>query len=145
MDGKNLFVYLTAVLLVAACAQEPTREEIGTGAGAVLGGVIGGEVADGTAGTIVGGVLGAVLGREVAQRLDPSDERRAEQALETNNVASWEDPETGEQITVNPTETFTRNGRTCRRYTTTVEIEGQPERATGIACRQETGEWEVVG
>lgn len=144
MHGKNLLLYLAAIVLVAACAEQPSRETIGTGAGAVLGGVVGSEVGDGATGTLIGGVLGAVLGREVARRLDANDEQRAEQALEANRSASWQDPQTGERLTVNPTGTFTRDGRLCRRYTTTVRIEGQEEQATGTACKSESGQWELV-
>ncbi|WP_303906038.1 RT0821/Lpp0805 family surface protein [Thiohalomonas denitrificans] len=144
MVRMSIFTVIAAVFLLVACAQEPTKETIGTGAGAVLGGVIGSEVGDGTAGTVVGGVLGAVLGREVGRRLDARDEEQAAQALENNQTVSWTDRETGDQYTVNPTDTFERDGRVCRRYTTTVSIEGEPQTASGTACKRDDGTWEVI-
>ena len=141
----RFWTLVAAVFLLTACSQDPTKETIGTGAGAVLGGVIGSEVGDGTTGTVVGGVLGAVLGREVGRRLDEGDEENAVRALENNEPVTWADEDTGEQYTVNPTDTFERDGRVCRQYTTTVRIEGEPQRASGTACKRDDGSWEVIG
>lgn len=53
---------------LAACDTNPTREQIGTGAGAAIGGVAGNVLTDGsTLGTIGGAAAGGVVGNEVTR------------------------------------------------------------------------------
>ncbi len=145
MHRISILTLAIITFFLVACAEQPSRETIGTGTGAVVGGVIGSQVGDDTTGTLIGGVLGAVLGSEVGKRLDARDEENAVQALESNDTVSWTDSDTGEQYTVDPTDTFRRDGRVCRNYTTTVRIEGEPQQATGTACKKSDGTWEVLG
>ncbi|MGN6389000.1 MAG: glycine zipper 2TM domain-containing protein [Burkholderiaceae bacterium] len=51
---------------LGACAS-PTRQQVGTGAGAVVGGVVGHEVFGGTLGTLGGAAVGGVVGNEVTK------------------------------------------------------------------------------
>lgn len=59
-----------AVISMAGCASNPTNQQIGTGAGAVLGGVAGHALFGGTAGAVGGAAAGALLGNEVGKRND---------------------------------------------------------------------------
>lgn len=60
-----------AVLLaVAGCGSNPTSQQIGTGAGAVLGGAAGNAVFGGTLGTVGGAAAGALIGNELGKRQD---------------------------------------------------------------------------
>ena len=53
---------------LAACDTNPTREQIGTGAGAAIGGAAGHVLTDGsTLGTIGGAAAGGVVGNEVTR------------------------------------------------------------------------------
>lgn len=53
---------------LSACDTNPTREQIGTGAGAALGGIAGHVLTDGsTLGTVGGAAAGGVIGNEVTK------------------------------------------------------------------------------
>lgn len=152
---KKFWVALMAgalsLSLVACQGTTPTKQQTGTVVGGVLGGVLGSNIGGGrgkTAATIGGALIGGLLGSAVGKSMDESDEIRAAQALErnrTNQAASWYNPDTGNQVTVIPTRTYTASsGQTCREYDTTVNIDGRRERAHGTACRQADGTWQIV-
>ena len=54
-----------AALALTGCASNPSNQQIGTGAGAVLGGVAGHAIFGGTAGAVGGAAAGALIGNEV--------------------------------------------------------------------------------
>ncbi len=73
----NLLVTLAAALSLAACAHDPTREQIGTVGGAALGGAAGNVLFDGSAvGTVGGAAAGALIGKEVGEDMDRKRGRR---------------------------------------------------------------------
>lgn len=56
---------------LTACDTNPTREQIGTGAGAAVGGIAGHVLTDGsTLGTIGGAAAGGVVGNEMSKDKD---------------------------------------------------------------------------
>lgn len=58
---------MTLALSLSSCGT-PTRQQVGTGAGAVVGGVVGNAVSDGsTLGTIGGAAVGGLVGHEVTK------------------------------------------------------------------------------
>lgn len=57
-----------AAVFLTACSTNPTHEQIGTAAGAVIGGVAGKAVGGGTLGTVGGAAAGAVIGNEIGKR-----------------------------------------------------------------------------
>jgi surface antigen len=148
-------VILTVVGALSACADTTNqKQQAGTVVGGVLGGVLGSNVGSGkgkTAGTIAGVLLGAVLGGQVGKSMDDTDrmmaERTAQRTLETSPVgqtSSWSNPDSGHSGTVTPTRTYrTTSGDDCRDYETSVYIDGQRETATGVACRQPDGTWQI--
>jgi len=93
-------------------------------------------------------VLGALAGGSVGRRLDMYDEMQAQRALEynrTGDATTWENPDSGKQVTFVPTETYQKDsGRYCREYRTQVEVGNDIEEAYGTACRQPDGSWEIV-
>ncbi len=155
-------VLITLALLLSLTACQTTdpygrqttginKQQTGTVVGGVLGGVLGSQVGGGTgrtAATIGGALLGGLLGGSVGSSLDRSDELQAYQALEnnrTNEVSTWRNPDTGSQVAVIPTRTYTgASGQYCREYDTRVTIDGRREDARGTACRQDDGSWQIV-
>jgi surface antigen len=136
---------LTALILIAVTGCE-TREKTGALVGGTTGAVLGREIGDGTAATLLGAVGGALLGREVGKRLDERDRKEIAETLETRETGeaqAWTNPDTGERFEVTPTETFSKDGRPCRSFR--MEVEGQDEDVTGIACRTASGDWEIAG
>lgn len=134
-------------LLLAGCAQleGTSKETIGTGTGAVVGGVVGRNIGgDETLGTVLGGVAGAIAGGAIGRGMDERDREQVFAAFEENKPVSWTNRRTDTAYTVRPTETFSRNGRICREYTTDIEVGGDKQQASGIACQRSDGTWEVV-
>ena len=143
-----LFTALVTISL-AGCQSSPTQQDTGRVIGAVLGGVLGSNVGKGsgkTAAIIAGTILGGYLGGKVGKSMDDSDRVHANQTFETtptNQTSSWRNPDSGNEYSVTPTSTYTKNDGPCRDYTTDVVIDGRRETATGTACRED-GKWRVV-
>jgi surface antigen len=150
---------LTAASL-SACAGDPyggPRQDAGTVAGAVAGGIIGSSVAgrgvgNRLAGGIVGAAVGGILGGAIGASLDEADRRRAyaaeAQALqygEPGTPVAWRNPDSGRYGTVVAGSPYQSGGRGCREYTHTIYIEGRPQTAEGIACRNPDGTWTPTG
>lgn len=64
-----------ATFAIAACAGNPTNQQIGTGVGAAAGGAIGNVMTDSTAGTIGGAAAGALIGNELGRRQDEQNQK----------------------------------------------------------------------
>jgi surface antigen len=98
------------------------------------------------AGTLAGGRFGTRLGSqfdETARQTAASAERRA---LADNAPTDWRDTQSGVSGRVEPLRSFTdAAGRQCREYSQAVTIAGRTQRGTGIACRQSSGDWSLVG
>jgi surface antigen len=144
-------------LSVAACsADSGPKEAGGTAAGVVTGGVIGnligGRSGNRVAGTLIGAAVGGFLGNRIGAALDDDDKRRAYaaqmQALETGPSGApvaWRNPDSGRYGNVVPGPVSEINGASCRQYTHTIYIDGQPQVQRGTACRNPDGTWTTVG
>ncbi len=143
MRGLGKALMLAAALgWLAGCA---THEETGTIAGGAAGAVIG-ERVGGTTGTLLGAIGGALLGREAGRWFDERDRAEMADALETRETGeetAWVNPDTGRRYQVTPQETFDRDGRPCREFV--MEVEGEDEPVEGLACREDDGNWRIVG
>jgi len=143
--NKFMLAVITVLMLLAfaGCA---TKEETGTFAGGAAGAAIGHGLGGGTVGTVLGALGGAYLGREAGKYLDNRDREQVADTLEnqeTGQAKSWTNPDTGKHYKVTPTETFTKDGQPCRRFT--MDVEGEQEDVTGTACRTAGGDWQIVG
>jgi surface antigen len=129
-----------------------TNNLVGSALGAAAGGLVGSQFGKGggnTAMTIVGILGGALVGGYVGRQMDPVDQGCVSRALEntpTAQTVAWQNPDTGASYWVTPTQTFTEpDGTPCRQYVTDAVIDGQPTKATGVACRQPDGSWKIRG
>jgi surface antigen len=136
---------------LAACQQfEPTKQDIGMTAGAVLGGVLGAQIGHGsgsTAATIAGAALGAFLGSSIGKSMDRTDQLATAQALElsqSDRPTVWRNPDTGYTYSVTPTRTYETASGPCREFTTIGQIGGRNETVYGTACRQRDGTWKAL-
>ncbi len=151
---RNTAAALATMAMLGACAQGqgPSNETLGTVGGAAAGGILGSQVGGGAGNVVatgVGAVLGALAGREIAKRMSGQDQERAATAERTavarNEAITWNNPESGNRGTIEPNRTYTnQQGRTCRDYTHTVYVDGQPEKVNGTACQQADGTWTLV-
>ena len=151
---SKLAAVLVATALVAACADAPTKQEIGTGVGAVAGGVIGSLFGHGlgkVAATAAGGLLGGWLGHTAGGALDRADKEKATEAAATAESAplgepvTWTNAETGHSGSTTATgDHVDAAGNRCRDYQSTVTVDGKDDVSHGTACRQSDGSWTAM-
>lgn len=151
---KGAAVLTLVAVLVSGCEtiKRYPKTAIGAVGGATVGGLIAGAAAANPAGVAAGVIGGLLLGGLVGNLLDERDRKlqahAAATALESTpsgKSVPWKNPDTGHSGTVKPTKTYqSASGAYCRDYTTTVQLEGKQERATGKACRQPNGTWRVA-
>jgi len=88
--------------------------------------------------------LGAYLGGNIGKSMDRTDQMYLNQTLESNasnQSHNWNNPDTGNQYTVTPTNTYYKNNKPCRNYTVNATVNGQPDVVQGVACRDNAGHW----
>ena len=146
---RKVLVLCLGFSLVACAGGQ--KETAGTILGGAAGGIIGSQVGGGagrTAGVIIGTLIGALVGQDIGRTLDDADELRAAHVLEKNRTgqaSTWVNPDSGAQVTVEPTRTYQRpSGQYCREYQTDVVVGGKTEKAYGTACRQPDGQWKIM-
>lgn len=139
-------------ILLAGCAGPP-GEKTGAGVvgGALAGGAIGALTGGGGRNIVAGAILGGLVGGAIGNALDEEDRRRAYaaeiQALEYGGPGapvSWQG-ESGVRGTIvaGPPHAVGQYQR-CRDYTHTIYIQGRPEVARGVACRNQDGSWTPI-
>ena len=102
-------------------------------------------------GAIIGVGAGGVVGGVIGNALDEEDRRRAYaaemQALEYGGPGapvSWEG-ERGSRGTIVPGPYHARGQyQRCRDYSHTIYVQGKPEVARGVACRNPDGTWSRI-
>ncbi|ODN42152.1 hypothetical protein BGC07_03335 [Piscirickettsia litoralis] len=142
--------------LIAGCAQNFNRQEVGAATGAVVGGVAGqmfGKGSGRVAMAIGGAVLGGLIGSKIGQSMDQQDKVKLNQSLETaktGQVKRWRNPDTGNRYSVEPVRTYQRYNKQeqrnqyCREFQQKAIIAGQEQQIYGTACRQPDGTWKII-
>ena len=150
--GLNL-ASMPVILHAEEC--QGNKEAVGTVVGALLGGIVGSRFGKGggkKAATILGAVAGGYAGNRYGESLDCQDKQyhsqTAHEALEfqpAGRPSSWKNPDSGHAGTITPIKTWQREtGQFCRDYTQSIVIDGKVEEATGTACRDDEGAWQIV-
>ncbi len=127
------------------------RDLLGGLLGGAAGGLLGAQIGDGRGqqAAVAGGtLLGFLLGGTIGRNMDEVDQNCIGQALEhagDGQQIAWNNPQTGAQYQVVPTQTVQQSdGRYCREYTATAVINGRTQNTYGTACRQPDGSWQLV-
>ena len=157
MKFQQLIAVGVVGAMLAACQgmQDSPKQTGGTLIGAGLGALAGSQIGSGTgqlAAVAIGALAGAFLGSEAGKSLDRADRAHIEQtsqsSLERNSTgqtSSWQNPDTQHSGTITPTRTYQlANGQFCRDFEQTIVVDGKSEKATGRACREQSGEWRIV-
>ncbi|KAA5606055.1 glycine zipper 2TM domain-containing protein [Roseospira marina] len=152
-----LAVSLLAGPALTACqsAQNNPKQTVGTLGGAALGGLLGSQFGGSSgwtmAATGLGVLLGAAVGSELGRSLDETDRQQMRQASQQAYTApvgqtiNWNNPQSGNSGTITPIRSGqTNTGQYCRQFRTTVTIDGRLEEATGTACQQPDGTWQIL-
>lgn len=140
---------LTINLLGCDESGRVTNEGVGQITGGVLGGILGSQVRGSgrTAATIGGVLLGGYLGGTVGRQMGRNDRAHFAHSLEydpANRASYWNDSY-GRRRSITPSRPYIDSyRRRCRRFVTTVFINGRYERARGRACRASDGRWYIV-
>ncbi len=146
---KLLILSLSLSIFLTACA-EINNEGVGTITGGVVGGLIGSQFGGGSgkvAAAAGGALLGAFLGGNIGRTMDRLDRLEMQKVLETaptGRAVNWQNPDSGNHYTVQPTRTYYVNSQPCREYTTKAIIGNKPQQIYGKACRQADGSWKVA-
>ncbi len=132
--------------------KEDTGTLLGAGTGALIGSQFGGSPGSRVAGGVAGALIGGLIGNRIGAAMDDEDKRRAYaaqmEALErgpSGAPVAWRNPDSGRYGNIVPGPAFQQGGMTCRPYTHTIYIGGQPQVARGTACRNPDGTWQPVG
>jgi surface antigen len=162
-NAARLLFSMVLAGALAGCAGDPTgeygpgpKENTGTLIGALTGAAIGSQFGGGVGGHVAGAVIGAgvggLIGNRIGASLDEEDRQRAYaaeiQALERGAAGApvgWRNPGNGRYGSVVPGPYYVDNGRRCRAFTETIYIDGRPQTARGVACRNPDGSWTPVG
>jgi surface antigen len=158
-----LVAIVTASGLLAGCGAPGSRQNTGTGIGAVAGGVTGGLIAQRTGlnpvgGAIIGAVAGGIVGGAIGKSLDDEERRQlalaselaAEQPVVPNappKKVPWKrtNPETNTVTAsgwvVPKSEPYQRpDGTTCREVTQNVSKNGQTQSQDVTLCRTQVAQ-----
>lgn len=165
MNNFQRYCFYLATLILSvqlvACA-DMTKQQAGTGIGAVLGGAIGNAVGgkNKELATVIGVAAGAVIGNKIGQYLDEKDQQLASaattKALDTNKSQNWTNPDTGNsgkvvvaKATRNKPQQASPQGtqtaaKTCKTITQTVTLKDGTTRNEDVtACKGANG-WEMT-
>jgi surface antigen len=140
-----------AAMSLSGCMGNGPSQDFGTVAGAVTGALAGGAIGKGNLGAVAAGaVIGGFVGNAIGEKLDAQDQRLANdaeyRALETGRTGApvaWhgKSGRYGDVVAGSP---YRVNDYNCRDYTHTIYIDGQPQKASGTACKQPDGTWRTV-
>lgn len=151
---KKLVVATLVASALAGCASDPTvgqKATLGTLAGAVGGAALGSRFGQGSgkvAAMAAGALVGGFIGNQIGANLDAQDQQynyaASVQAFNSGVPQQWSNPQTGVYGNIRPGPAQIVNNQQCRQYTNTIYIDGQPQIASGTACRGLDGSWQVV-
>jgi len=165
MKNSQLIALVVTVSMLAACTEPDgspgrgienggalSKTDVGTAAGVVAGGVVGGFIGAGVGKAIAvigGAAIGGVAGNSVGRYLDNQDReaysRATQRAMNSGANTDWNNPETKHYGTIMPQKDYRdEEGRTCRKYTQKIYIDGKQYIGHGRACREVDGSWKIV-
>lgn len=163
MKAKLMAVGMAVALTLGGCANNSGawdgvagmggKQTVGAAAGAVGGGLLGSQIGGGSGRLIATGagtLLGAWLGSEIGSSLDKADRQYMATATQSAYTApigqtvQWTNPQSGNSGTVTPIRDGYAGDDYCREYRQTIIVDGRTETATGTACQDAYGEWQLV-
>jgi surface antigen len=146
--------YSILVLGIAlmGCASSGPKETAGGLSGAALTGYVANVASGGNPiWTVAGVTVGAIAGSLIGARLDYDDaelmQRATQQALETGTpglATTWVNPQSGNHGSVTPSMTdwtFDPVLEGCRRYVSSIVIDGKWYLSEDVACKSDNEVW----
>lgn len=151
----NLILLISiSTLALVACTTNTQKENTTAGAvaGAVLGGLAGSTIGAGTGQLVavgVGAIAGGLLGGAIGSNMENADSQKMNNTLDHNAVrktSKWTNKTTGAKYTMTPMsrQMSYRGYDSCRKYHSTVMMDGKTQVVNGIACKNSDGAWQAV-
>lgn len=140
-------IALVLLLALSSCA---TKGQTGAVGGAAAGALIGQAVGRNTGATLIGAAVGGLLGYIVGNEMDKYDRERLTNVYErapSNQSTTWVNPDSGNRYAVTPQPAYNNPSthQVCRRAEINAVIDGRREKTYSTACRNQYGEWEIMG
>jgi surface antigen len=159
---KKALILTMAVSLPACSVQKPQTQDqfvasaVSAIGGAAIGYSVGAELGSGTGNILMmifGGTLGAMGGWAYGGTLMPSDReafrenaQNAMQHASNGQVVPWANPQTRTAGAITPTSNFVgKGGKLCRNFDATISAKDGIGRGSGVACKDDNGDWVVYG
>jgi surface antigen len=145
-------ILMALACVLAGCADDPgPKTGAGIATGALAGGLIGAATGRGPGSVVAGAAIGGIVGGTIGNALDAEDRRRAYmaemQALEYGGPGApvgWRG-EHGAYGTIVAGSPYPQGGyERCREYSHTIYVQGRPQTARGVACRNPDGTWNPI-
>ncbi len=151
---RTAVVVLMSGSLLGCANNEDASRSVGSVIGAVVGGILGAKLGKGAgraASVALGVGLGGLMGDELARQMTMRDREMASENLqntledgEPGQPAPWSNPDSGNSGQAVAAGGFTQASSDCRNFETTVFTDEGEHVATGTACRNDDGSWQVV-
>ncbi len=138
---------ISLMLSMTSCSNTNlTKGQQGAVGGAAGGAVIGQAIGRNTEATLIGTAIGTVLGYIVGNEMDKYDRVQLNNAYEkgpSGQPVSWVNPDSGSNYQVVPQPAYqnSRTNQVCRQAEVMVTIDGQPQKTSSTACRNDQGQW----
>ena len=145
---KKLFCWvIISVFFLCGCADMGPKQ----GVGAIVGSMVGSQIGlggDGITGVVLGSLIGGLVGSEIGRLLDEEDRRRLEQArqqaLTSNEMVAWSNPDSGNSGRITPKRSYTTDGVDCKDAENYIMAGGKEETTSFSSCEQPDGTWGEV-
>lgn len=128
-----------SALALAGCSSLPNQGDNGLVGNAYASNTFAGA-------TMIDGLAGSQIGRKLGDsdlQAAATAEYRALEYGRTGTPVSWRG-RSGAFGEVVPGATYQVNSLSCREFTHTIYVKGQPQAARGTACREANGSWRTV-
>jgi len=149
MKFKVLLIMSALILSTAACTNTSMNKgQQGAIGGAAGGALIGQAIGNDTESTLIGAAVGTMVGYIVGNEMDKYDRKQLSNAYESGpsgQPVAWVNPDTGSSYQVVPQPAYqnSSNNQVCRQAEVMATIDGQPQKTTTTACRNNQGQWVI--
>jgi Surface antigen len=144
----TLIIALVALAAMTVSCADSNMSKGTTGAvgGAAGGAIIGQAIGRNTEATLIGATVGTLLGYIVGNEMDKYDRQQLNYAYErgpSGQPVSWVNPDTGNnyQVVPQPAYSNTSTDQVCRQAEIIATVDGQEQKTTTTACRNDQGQW----
>jgi len=134
----KVVLIIIAFLSVVACSNASPEELVNVGGNTV------GYRTYGSSGRAVSTTTASIVG---ASNMDAQDQQQFAKTLEatpTGKKRTWSNTNTKEKYSIEPTQTYVKDGQPCRHFVKKHIVGGEEQQVSGTACRSSDGAWQIL-